>query len=144
MGATGVSLNRLLWSFPQVGDTPRHEICLVIWVTADCRLWLEERDGGWALQFMLVDEYLACLRDRNYSPKTLRSYGYDLLVYCRWLLIPGHPLTQVSRRCCFVSCVPAAMLRSQDRAGSNVIRLWRNRSDQYPATTINRRPAAIS
>jgi integrase/recombinase XerD len=50
---------------------------------ADLRL--EERDGGWmfagpaASRFELVDEYLAHLVDRNYSPKTVRAYGYDLL-----------------------------------------------------------------
>ncbi len=50
-------------------------------MNSDCGLSLEERDGGWALagqvapQFKLVDEYLAYLTDRNYSPKTVRSYG---------------------------------------------------------------------
>jgi integrase/recombinase XerD len=54
-------------------------------------LRLEERDGGWVLaghtaaQFGLVDEYLAHLAGRNYSPKTVRAYGYDLLGFCRWL-----------------------------------------------------------
>jgi hypothetical protein len=48
-------------------------------------------DGGWgltgpvAVRFGLVDEYLAHLADRNYSPKTVRAYGYDLLAFCRWL-----------------------------------------------------------
>lgn len=31
-------------------------------------------------------EYLAHLLDRNYSPLTVRSYGYDLLAFCRWLI----------------------------------------------------------
>ncbi|TDC96106.1 hypothetical protein E1292_38645 [Nonomuraea deserti] len=54
-------------------------------------LRLEEREGSWMLagpsagQFVLVDEYLAYLADRNYSPKTVRAYGYDLLAFCRWL-----------------------------------------------------------
>ncbi|MEU8251626.1 site-specific integrase [Nonomuraea sp. NPDC048916] len=49
-------------------------------------LRLEECAGGWTLagssagQFVLVDEYLAYLADRNYSPKTVRAYGYDLSV----------------------------------------------------------------
>ncbi|WP_162561543.1 site-specific integrase, partial [Salinispora mooreana] len=52
-------------------------------------LRLEERDDGWVLAgsgaaaFALVDEYLAYLGDRNYSPKTVRAYGYDLLAFCR-------------------------------------------------------------
>ena len=54
-------------------------------------LWLEQRDREWVLagehaaRFGLVDEYLAHLLDRNYSPATVRSYGYDLLALCRWL-----------------------------------------------------------
>jgi hypothetical protein len=49
--------------------------------TGDRSLRLEQRDGGWVLagpdasRFGLVNEYLAHLADRNYSPKTLRSYG---------------------------------------------------------------------
>jgi site-specific recombinase XerD len=34
----------------------------------------------------LVDEYLAYLGDRNYSPKTVGAYGFDLLAFCRWLV----------------------------------------------------------
>lgn len=49
------------------------------------KLRLEERDGGWSLggedagRFTLVNDYLAYLADRNYSPRTARAYGYDLL-----------------------------------------------------------------
>ncbi len=48
-------------------------------------LRLVERGGGWVLagaaaaRFGLVDDYLGYLADRNYSPKTVRAYGYDLL-----------------------------------------------------------------
>jgi integrase/recombinase XerD len=56
-------------------------------VISELGLRLEERDGGWALagtaasRFGLVDEYLGYLADRDYSPKTVRAYGYDLLVF---------------------------------------------------------------
>ena len=59
--------------------------------TGDCLLRLEQRDDGWVLagpeaeRFGLVNEYLSYLADRNYSPKTLRCYGFDLLAFCRWL-----------------------------------------------------------
>ena len=59
--------------------------------TGDCLLRLEQRDDGWVLagpgaeRFGLVNEYLSHLADRNYSPKTLRAYGFDLLAFCRWL-----------------------------------------------------------
>ncbi|MEP7025918.1 MAG: site-specific integrase [Actinomycetota bacterium] len=60
-------------------------------VTGGSWLRLEERGGGWALAgpgsagFVLVNEYLGYLGDRNYSPKTVRAYGFDLLAFCRWL-----------------------------------------------------------
>ena len=60
-------------------------------ITGGSSLRLDERDHGWALAgpgsagFVLVNEYLAYLGDRNYSPKTVRAYGFDLLAFCRWL-----------------------------------------------------------
>lgn len=65
-------------------------------------LRLEERDGAWSLtgpaasRFGLVDEFLAYLTDRNYSPKTVRAYGYDLLAFCRWLIVEEQSLTAVT------------------------------------------------
>ena len=119
-------------------------------MSSDGDLRLEERDGGWALagqdapQFRLVDEYLAYLTDRNYSPKTVRSYGYGLLAFSRSLLVTGQPLPEVDTevllgflRACREAKVPG-------RVGPNVIRLSGRRLDQYAATTINRRLAAIS
>ncbi|MDQ3763995.1 MAG: site-specific integrase [Actinomycetota bacterium] len=43
-----------------------------------------------------MDEYLAYLADRNYSPKTVRAYGYDLLAFCRWLVVEEQPLQEVT------------------------------------------------
>ena len=54
-------------------------------------LHLEQTGRGWVLggedaaRFGLVDDYLAYLVDRNYSPRSIRSYGYALLAFCRWL-----------------------------------------------------------
>jgi site-specific recombinase XerD len=117
---------------------------------SELSLRLEERDGAWALagpgavQFGLVDEYLAYLADRNYSPKTVRAYGYDLLAFCRWLVVEEQSLAGVSTevllgflRACREAKVPG-------RPGPNVVRLSGRRMDQYVATTINRRLAAIS
>ncbi|MBP2329540.1 site-specific recombinase XerD [Kibdelosporangium banguiense] len=118
---------------------------------SEADLRLEERDGGWVLagpaasRFELVDEYLAHLVDRNYSPKTVRAYGYDLLAFCRWLVTDGQPpllevTTQVLLRflrACREATVPG-------RPGPNVVRLSGRRMDRYAATTINRRLAAIS
>lgn len=111
---------------------------------------LEERDGSWGLAgpaapgFVLVDEYLAHLVDRNYSPKTVRAYGYDLLAFCRWLAGEEWTLPEVSTevllsylRACREATVPG-------RPGPNVVGLSGRRIDQYAASTINRRLAAIS
>lgn len=32
-----------------------------------------------------MNDYLSYLADRNYSPRTVRAYGFDLLAFCRWL-----------------------------------------------------------
>ena len=43
--------------------------------------------GGWQLTgqgaagFGLVNDYLGYLADRNYSPRTVRAYGFDLLAF---------------------------------------------------------------
>lgn len=119
-------------------------------MSSEADLRLEERDGGWALagpaasRFALVDEYLAHLVDRNYSPKTVRAYGYDLMAFCRWLAAEQEPLPEVTTevllrflRACRDATVPG-------RPGPNVVRLSGRRMDRYAATTINRRLAAIS
>jgi integrase/recombinase XerD len=119
-------------------------------VNGDVDLRLVERDGAWALagaaasRFGLVDEYLAHLADRNYSPTTVRAYGYDLVGFCRWLALEEEPLEGVTTevllwylRACREAKVPG-------RPGPNVVRLSGRRADQYAATTINRRLAAIS
>jgi len=101
--------------------------------------------GAAASRFGLVDEYLAYLADRNYSPKTVCAYGYDLLGFCRWLLVEDEPLTEVTTevllrflRACREAKVPGRP------GGGNVVRLSGRRADQYAAATINRRLAAIS
>jgi integrase/recombinase XerD len=116
----------------------------------DSSLRLVRRGDGWQLagaasaEFALVDEYLAYLADRNYSPKTVRAYGFDLLAFCRWLVSENIALDAVTTdgllrflRACREARIPG-------RPGPNVIRLGGGRVDKYAATTINRRLAAIS
>ena len=117
---------------------------------SDDDLRLEEREESWVLagpvanRFGLVDEYLAHLTDRNYSRKTVRAYGYDLLGFCRWLAGENLQLAEVTTevllrflRGCREASVPG-------RPGPNVVRLSGRRMDRYAATTINRRLAATS
>lgn len=116
---------------------------------ADLRL-VEHNDGVWMLagsdaaRYVLVDEFLAHLVDRNYSPMTVRAYGYDLLAFCRWLVAEDVELVDVDvevllrfLRACREASVPG-------RPGPNVVALSGRRVDQYAPTTINRRLAAIS
>ena len=113
-------------------------------------LRLEERDGGWSLAgpdrpgFVLVDEYLAYLADRNYSPKTVRAYGYDLLAFCRWLAAENLQLAGVTTEVLLRFLRACREARLPGRPGPNVVMLSGRRMDQYAATTINRRLAAIS
>lgn len=36
-----------------------------------------------------MNEYLGYLADRNYSPRTVRTYAYGLLAFARWLTAAG-------------------------------------------------------
>lgn len=101
--------------------------------------------GPSAGQFVLVDEYLAYLADRNYSPKTVRAYGYDLLAFCRWLASEDVSLGEVTTETLlkFLHACREAKVPGR-RGGPNVVTLSGRRMDQYAATTINRRLAAIS
>ncbi len=60
---------------------------------ASGQLSIVKHDQGWVLagdgadRFALVNDYLAYLVDRNYSPRTVRSYANGLLAFCRWLTV---------------------------------------------------------
>lgn len=116
----------------------------------ESELRLEERDGGWVLsgsaasRFGLVDEYLAHLADRNYSAKTVRAYGYDLLAFCRWLVGEEQPLPEVTTEVLLRFLRACREAKIPGRPGPNVVTMSGRRMDQYAATTINRRLAAIS
>jgi len=100
--------------------------------------------GPASVRFELVDEYLAYLSDRNYSPKTVRAYGFDLLAFCRWLVSEDIDLAAVTTDVLLRFLRACREARIPGRPGPNVIRLSGGRADKYTATTINRRFAAIS
>jgi integrase/recombinase XerD len=99
--------------------------------------------GPGAEKYTLINDYLGYLADRNYSPRTLRAYGYDLLAFCRWLdgedLDLGSVTTETvldfMRHC-----------RQTPIAGrpANVLSMTGRRLDHYSATTINHRLAALT
>jgi hypothetical protein len=65
------------------------------------QLRVEPRADGWALageragELALVNDFLGYLSDRNYSPRTVRAYAFDLLHFARWLSAEGLALDEV-------------------------------------------------
>lgn len=99
--------------------------------------------GGDPARLELANDYLAHLVDRNYSPRTIRSYAYDLLDFSRFLERDGHPAAE------FVSvevllAYLAACRKVPRRHGDNVFSIRDGRSAGYAPSTVNRRLAAIS
>lgn len=69
---------------------------------ANEQLRVEATSTGWVLAgpeaagFTLANDYLGYLVDRRYSPRTVRSYAFDLLHFCRWLVSEKLGLSAVS------------------------------------------------
>ncbi len=111
---------------------------------------LEDRDGDWVLTggetvgLGLANEYLAHLGDRNYSPRTVRSYGLDLVSFCRWLAGEGVTLEAVSTDVLLRYLAFCRTAVAPGRPGGNVYSIRDGRNAGYAPTTINRRLAAIS
>ncbi len=114
-------------------------------------LRLEPGEGGWRLvgdgafaTVALANEYLDYLADRNYSPQSVRAYGYGLLAFCRWLDGEGLDLDGVTTdvllrflAACRTAAVPG-------RPGPNVVGLDGRRTDTLAPATVNHRLAAVS
>jgi site-specific recombinase XerD len=113
-------------------------------------LWVEEHEGGWRLVgpsaegFGLVNDYLAYLADRRYSPRTVRAYAFDLLAFCRWLLGEGLGLAVVSTDVLLRYLAACRSATLPGRPGGNVYSIRDGRNAGYAPATINRRLAAIS
>ena len=118
--------------------------------TGDRSLGLEQHDGDWGLagpdtaRFGLVNEYLSYLADRNYSPRTVRAYGFDLLAFCRWLSAEQVELAAVTTDVLLRFLAACREAKVAGRPGPNVVNLAGRRLDQYAAATINHRMIAIS
>lgn len=118
-------------------------------MTDSAPLRLEQDGERWQLagsdagRFAVVNDYLRYLADRNYSPRTGRAYGFDLLAFCRWLLTHNLCVEAVTTevlldylRSCRDASVPGRP--------SNVVSLSGVRADRYAVTTINHRLAALT
>jgi site-specific recombinase XerD len=111
-------------------------------VVADGETWRLEGSGGDGLR--LANEYLAHLRDRRYSPRTVRAYAYDLLAFLRFLKAEGLRVDDVDTEVLlgFLAACRSTVLPGQ--AGGNVYSIRDGRNVGYAPTTVNRRLAAIS
>jgi len=114
------------------------------------RLRVEAGDAGWvvvgpeAAGFDLVNDYLGCLVDRRYSPRTVRSYAFDLLHFCRWLFGEDIGLAAVTTDVLlrYLAACREAVLPTQH--GGNVVDLRSGRAVGYAPATVNRRMTSIS
>lgn len=105
--------------------------------------------GGWVLagaaadRFELVNDYLGYLADRRFAAATVRAYAFDLLAFCRWLLVEdvdlGSVTTEVLLR--FLAACRTTVLPGQ---AENVFAIRDGRNVGYAPATVNRRLAAIS
>jgi len=117
---------------------------------SEVELRAEAIPGGWHLAgaavepFGLMNDFLAYLADRRYSPRTVRAYAFDLLHFARWLRAEGLALEAVTTDAVlrFLGACRAAQLRG--RPGGNVYSIRDGRNAGYAPTTINRRLAALS
>ena len=118
----------------------------------DAGLAVGERGGRWLLAgpsaagFGLVNEFLGYLADRGYSPRTVRSYAFDLLALCRWLHAEGVALDAVTTD---VLLRYLAACRQATVPGRPGPRTWcaigdGRRANGYAPATVNHRLAAIS
>ena len=111
--------------------------------TGDCSLRLEQRDEDWVLdgpeaaRFGLVSEYLSYLADRNYSPRTVRAYGFDLLAFCRWLSAEQVELAAVTTDVLLRFLAACREAKVAGRPGPNVVSLAGRRltSTRRPRST---------
>ena len=103
-------------------------------------------DGDAAVGFELVNDYLSYLVDRNYSPRTIRSYGFSLLAFCRWLTVEEIELSEVTTDVLLRFLAACRSERVSGRpSGSNIVRLDNGRrADSLSPATINLRLAAVS
>ena len=114
-------------------------------------LFLEPSESSWVLagdrvdRFALANDYLSYLVDRNYSPRTIRTYGFALLAFCRWLSDEDVELSAVTTDVLlrFLAACRAERVAGRP-AGSNVVRLDGRRADSLSPATINLRLAAVS
>ncbi len=94
-------------------------------IARDPTLRLTQGDRGWRVEGSavegLVNEYLGYLGDRNYSPMTVRAYGFDLLAFSRWLVQESLALDEVTTDVLLRFLAACRDAQLPGRPGPNVI-----------------------
>ncbi|MTB73263.1 tyrosine-type recombinase/integrase [Arsenicicoccus sp. MKL-02] len=91
-----------------------------------------------------ANAYLGYLADRGYSPATIRTYGYGLLAFTRWLAATGRSVEQVDTNAVLAFLSACRDEHVAGRAGPNVVDLNGQRVDRLAPSSINLRLAAVS
>jgi integrase/recombinase XerD len=117
--------------------TDQHELRLKVGTEVP---WVLSGPG--ARRYLLVNDYLGYLADRNYSPRTLRAYGYDLLAFCRWLDSVDVDLAAVTTDTVLDFMRHCRQTPIEGRP-ANVVSMTGRRLDRYSATTINHRAGCL-
>lgn len=111
---------------------------------------VRDDDTGWRLESADEDlvaapnAYLRYLADRCYSPRTIRTYGYGLVAFARWLSVSGHSVDDVDVEAMLEFVDHCRHEHIPGRAGPNVVDLNGRRMDQLAPASINLRLAAVS
>lgn len=116
------------------------------------QLCLSRQDGTWQLVgparsagvVVLANEYLSYLADRNYSPQSVRAYGFCLVAFCRWLVAQDIDVEAVTTEVLLRFLAACRQATVPGRPGPNVVRMDGRRADGYAPRTTNLRLAAIS
>ena len=94
--------------------------------------------GAWRIEpgptsdaVILANDYLGYLADRNYSPQTVRAYGFSLLPFCRWLAAEAIELEAVTTDVLLRFLASCRQASVPGRPGPNVVRMDATRANGY-------------
>ena len=113
-------------------------------------VWLRNGASGWQLEgddpqlLVEANAYLDYLADRNFSPRTIRTYGYGLLAFYRWLGSAGLTIATVRTEDLLAFLAACRLETVRGRPGPNVLDMRGRRTDLLTPATINLRLAAVS
>lgn len=91
-----------------------------------------------------ANSYLGYLADRNFSPRTVRTYGYGLLAYHRWLRRVGLSVGEVVTDDLLAFLAACRQETVPGRPGPNVVDLAGRRTDRLAPASVNLRLAAVA